>query len=259
METDFNYRKNVVLLIIHAPEEQYTFEELKQVFSSERAVHINKDLYINSYQTAKSHINSIRIIAYSRTTKHPDLTWLSVDDPGFLECNKKSYSSMLSMAMSLAFNTGCERLVYINHLCPYINKEHIDFAFSNISEKNAVIGASNKGEIYMFGTSRENMKLFDNFSPFKENLLSEIIEQAKKNKINITGMEELNLIKDEDSLKKWLENKTMRSAIFTGFANKSAALPLENVPSNHKKKKKHVENAIETNTDNNQQNQAQQS
>lgn len=231
-----NNRDNAVVLVLNAPESDLIPQSLKDAFGSERALHTSKDLYLQAYDIANSFKDAIKIIAYSKTAKYPDLTWLSCEDPGFLECHGKSYSEMLMMAASLAFTTGCRKVVYINHLCPFITQQHIDFAFSKINEKNCVVGASEKGGVYLVGISRENLKILENFDPYRDSFLEEVLEKAKRNKASIIGMEDLVIVKDEATLKTWLEAKSPTSSVFSDILKKVDI-------SNHKRKRKekHIE------------------
>lgn len=230
-----NNRDNAIILVLHAPETESVFTEMKESFGAERALHINKDLYSQAYNLANSYGEAIKIIAYSKTMKHPDLTWLSPEDPGFLECHGKSYAEMLIMGASLAFTTGCKKAVYINHLCPFITREHLDFAFSKITEKNCVFGASAEGRVYMAGLTRENMKVLENFSLWQDNFLEEMLEKAKRNKASVTGMEDLVVVRDEASLKRWLEGKNS-SSVFSDIL-KGAENPFSR-ENGHRKKRR---------------------
>ncbi len=235
-----NNRDNAVVLVLGAPEDHLIPQGLKDAFGSERSIHISKDLYVQAYTVANSFEGAIKIIAYSKTPKNPDLTWLSSEDPGFLECHGKSYSEMLMMSASLAFTTGCKKVVYINHLCPFITQQHIDFAFSKISEKNCVIGASESGGVYLVGVSRENLKILENFDPYSDNFLDEILEKAKRNKASVLGMEYLLIVKDEANLKTWLESSSPTHSVFSEILKK-----VDN--GNHKKRKKerHIQEQVE--------------
>lgn len=232
-----NDRENALILVLHAPEAQFVFAQLKEYFGAERALHINNDLYVQTWRLAESFKSAMKIIAYSKTMKHPDLTWLSPDDPGFLECQGKQYWEMAYMASNLAFATGCKKAVFINHLCPFITEQHLNFAFSKISEKNCVLGSSPEGVVYLAGFTRENVKIMEGFSIWQENYLQEMIEKVKKNRASVTGMEDLPIIKDEPSLKTWLEAKGLQSSsIFSELLRNGGIL--ENKENNHKRKRK---------------------
>ncbi|PIS47621.1 MAG: hypothetical protein COT17_02515 [Elusimicrobia bacterium CG08_land_8_20_14_0_20_51_18] len=209
-----NEREKAVVLVIHAPEMEAVFPEMKEIFGNERAVHINRDLYVRAYSTANSYPGTIKVIGYSKTTKTQDLTWLSSDDPGFLECRGRDYSEMLLMTFALAFNTGAEKAVFINHLCPYVKKEHIDFAFSKIGEKSVVVGPAQDGRVYLLGLDKENYRALESFSLWKDNMLEEVMEKAKKQKLSAFMLEELAVIKDEDMLRKWMENRDNDVSVF---------------------------------------------
>ncbi len=244
-----NNRENALILVLHAPETEFIFPQLKDAFGAERALHINKDLYIQAWRLAESFKSAIKIIAYSKTMKHPDLTWLSAEDPGFLECHGKDYSEMAYMASNLAFTTGCKRAVFINHLCPFITEQHLEFAFSKISEKNCVLGSSPEGRVYLAGFSRENLKIMEGFSLWQENYLQEMLEKAKRNKASVTGMEDLTVVKDELTLKNWLEARgSQSSSIFSEILKNAGHSEIREGNHKRKRREKHEKEtfAIET-------------
>lgn len=220
-----NERENAIILIIHAPETEAVFPEMKEIFGNERAVHINKDLYARAYGTANSYRAAIKVIGYSKTAKNQDLTWLSSEDPGFLECQGRNYSEMLLMTLGLAFNTGAQKAVFVNHMCPYVRKEHIDFAFSKIGEKSVVVGPAQDGRVYLLGLDKENFRMLDHFSLWKDNMLEDIQDAARKHKLSVFTLEELAVIKDEEVLRKWMENKDSEISVFKDRFDLSSAPP----------------------------------
>jgi len=242
-------RENAIIYLVAAPDVNNTFDELKNSFGVERSININRDLYIKTYSKISSHKNSVVFIAYSKTKKFYDLRWMSIDEPGFLDTTGKNYYESFILNSELAFKTGAKKVLWVSHLCPFVTEEDINFAFSNIGEKNMVLGpAKNKG-IYLLGFTRENLKILENFYLLKENLKDEIVEKIRKNRISYMEMEEKFIVKDDESLKVWVESKDYIS----DFKKLSPDIGANLKEDKHKKKHKEKENAVNGNN-NNQQN-----
>jgi len=240
-------RENSIIYLISSPDSDSTFEELKDAFGAERAVDINMDLYIRTYSKIMSYKDAVLIIAYAKTRKFYDLRWLSYDEPGFLDISGKSYHDAFMSTAELAFKTGARKVLWINHLCPFITSAEIGLAFSNINEKNIVIGpASNKG-LYLAGFSRDAFKVFDDFYPLRENLTDEVMEKIKKNRYSVVEMRENILIKDEDSLKILTEgvNPDLKSAVNSELNN--SAVSNDNIK--HKKKHEKKDDVLNKSAD----------
>lgn len=199
-------RENAIVYIVYAPENKTTFEELKLSFGVERGIGINKELYIKTYSRLKTHSNSIILISYSKSKEFYDLRWLTPEDPGFLDTEGKPYHQSFTLVSELAFRTGAWKVLWVSHLFPFITSQDIDMAFSHIKEKSIVIGpAKNKG-IYLLGFTRESLKLFDNFYLLNEDIKDILIEKCKKVKFSYFEMEEKFIVKDDESLKLWVES-----------------------------------------------------
>ena len=225
-------RENAIIYLVSAPDANNTFEELKTAFGVERAININRDLYIKTYSKISPYKNGVIFIAYSKTRKFYDLRWMSVDDPGFLDTTGKNYFQSFMSNSELALKTGSKKVLWINHLCPFITVDDINFAFSNISEKNVVIGpAKNKG-IYLMGFTKESIKIFDNFYLLRENLKDEVAEKARKSRLSYMEMEERFVVKDDESLKVWVES----GDYISDFKKIPAEFSVNNREDKHRKK-----------------------
>lgn len=198
-------RENTIVYIVLAPDVSNTLNELKTSFGVEKAVNINRDLYIKTYKKISSDLHHV-VISYSKSPKYYDLRWLSENEPGFLDFPTTNYNAAFQKVSELAFRIGAKKVVWINHLCPFINIDDISFAFSNISDKNIVIGpAKNKG-VYLLGFMINTFKIFENVYPVRENMFDEIIDKLKKNRFSYIELEEKFIVKDDESLKLWVES-----------------------------------------------------
>jgi len=232
-------RENAIVYIVNSPDLNNTFDELKNAFGVERAININRDLYIKTYSKISSYDNAVIFITYSKTKKNYDLRWMSMNEPGFLDTAGKNYHQSFIVDVELAFKTGAKRVLWISHLCPLITSDDINFAFSSITDKNVVLGpAKNKG-LYLVGFAKEGLKIFDNFYLLRENLKDELIEKIKKNRFSFVEMEEKFLVKDDESLKNWVESKEYLPQI-----NKNIETTISKEEKHHKKKSKDNDNGI---------------
>jgi hypothetical protein len=222
-------RENAIVYVVYAPNVEYLFDELKKSFGVERALNINTDLYIKTYLKISKYENAIKFIAYSKDFKNPDLRWLSSDEPGFLDVTSKPYNLAFFSICDLAFRTGSTKLIWVNHLAPTISHQDIDKALSMVNDKNIVIGPSKNGSIYLLGFTAPWLKIFDNFYFLSDNIKDEIIDKIKKAKINFSEIDEKFVVKDEESLKLWIESDEYKPSIVESKK--------EEIKYTHKKKK----------------------
>ncbi|MEF3280329.1 MAG: DUF2064 domain-containing protein [Elusimicrobiota bacterium] len=234
-------RENLIIYIVAAPDLSHTFEELKTAFGVERSININRDLYIKTYEKISRIYNAPVIIAYSKTKKYYDLRWLSEAEPGFLDVFDISYHQAFLKTAELAFKTGSKKVLWINHLCPFITQDDINFAVSNITDKNLVIGPAKNGGVYFIGFSRDALKIFENIYPLRESLYEDLLDKIKKNRFSYMDLEERLLIKDNESLKAWIE-----SGDYIADLKKLSAMQETSSDAENKPKKKHKEKDLPT-------------
>ncbi|MCX7905676.1 MAG: hypothetical protein N2446_03125 [Elusimicrobiales bacterium] len=199
-------RKNAVLFLVTSPVVELIDSEIKKRFGIERSVNIIKDITIKTYSKIKNNDDYMLLIAYFSSKKFPDLRWLDSYEPGYLDISGLDYQSAVFKSSDYAFRMGAEKVVLINPLCPFIEKVDIVAAFSNIKEKQIVIGHASNGGIYLFGSNNETFKVLSFHSPIDDSDFDETLDKAKKNRYLIFEMEPKFIIKDDDSLRKWLES-----------------------------------------------------
>lgn len=207
-------RDNCIILIIDPPVPDNTDAELRRSLGTERAVHINHDLLSNAYKKAKAYKGAITILSYARGVKNPDLTWLDADDPGFLESKEPAQEKRALNALELAFFTGAKKAVLLSHLSPTVKPEWLDQAFAAINDRTVVLGPNSDGSIYLAGFTQNNFKTLEGLSFTAYKLVEELTEKAKKNKLNVTVLPESYAVRDEESLRKWVESKEVSPTLF---------------------------------------------
>lgn len=207
-------RDNALILLVDAPTPEKTGHELKKVFGPERAVHINLDLMHESYRAAKAYGGAILILSYEKSAKHPDLTWLDPEDPGFLEAHGKSYDERVVAAFTLAFFTGAKKAVMINHLCPAIKPEWLDQALSRTDEKTISLGAAQDGSFHMLGLTQDNLRALESVSFSSGRTAEDIAERARRLKLAVHSLPDTYVVRDEETLRKWIDSKESSPSLF---------------------------------------------
>jgi len=210
-----NKRNNCIILLAEVPEPGKTNCELKTSLGEERALHVSGDLLKNSYALAKNFKDSILLISYEKTSAHPDLTWLDPEDPGFLETKKKTAAEQLTDAFTLAFNAGAKKALFLNHLSPVVKTEWLSQAFDNAGERTISIGRNQDGSFYLLALTKNNLKTISGFSPNAPNTADELSEKAKKNKLAVFITPETFAVKNEETLRTWLETRTQETPLFS--------------------------------------------
>jgi len=207
-------RDNCIILLVDPPEADKISQELKTAFGPERAAHVNGDLLSAAYKLAKGFGDAILLLSYQKTTRHPDLTWLDPEDPGFLEVKTTAGEERLHDAFRLAFFTGAKKAVMISHLSPDLKSDWLSLALDAVGDKTVAIGANQDGSFYLLGLTQQNLKILEapGFSHGKS--AENLTERAKKNKLTIFSTPETYAVTSEETLLKWMEAKETLPPLF---------------------------------------------
>ncbi|MGC8867234.1 MAG: hypothetical protein ACP5IO_06470 [Elusimicrobiales bacterium] len=199
-------RKNALIFIVMSPAMETVDYEIKKSFGIERAVNITRDVTIKTYSNIKSDSDYMMMISYFFTKKFPDLRWLDPYEPGYLDVSNLSYGNALIKSIEYAFKTGADKAVWVNSLCPFVDKNDVINAFSNIGEKQVVLGHAANGGLYMAGVSPHTYTVLSVNSVVSDLSFDETVERIRRNKFVVFELEPRFIIKDDDSLKKWVES-----------------------------------------------------
>jgi len=222
---------------VSPPEQDKISRDFQTVFGPERAAHVSGDLLLQAYKTLKSFPDAILLLSYEKTSKHPDLTWLDPEDPGFLEFKAKPLDERIRDVFQLAFFTGAKKAVLIDHLSPEIKGDWLSQAFTALNDKTVALGANQDGSFYLLGLTQQNLKLLDT-PGFTSGKSAEVLgERVKKNKLSLFSTPETYCINTEDSLRKWQEN---REAAPHFFADKPAPSAAQQEPETKKYGRRHA-------------------
>ncbi len=207
-------RDNCIILLVEAPVPERVSAVLTDAFGLERAVHIHLDLIQNAYKLVKNFRNAIPILAYEKSAQHPDLTWLSADDPGFLDIKGKNPDEGIANGLRLAFTTGAKKALLLNHLSPGINSEWLQLAFDAITEKNIALGPNTNGSVYLVGLTLTNLKIIDDSPLASVKSTEEISDKARKAKLTVSVLPEACAVESEETLRAWREGKAPARQLF---------------------------------------------
>ncbi len=207
-------RDNCIVLLVDPPEADRINQDLKTAFGPERAAHVNGDLLAAVYKLAKGFQDAILIISYAKSSRHPDLTWLDPEDPGFLEAKSHQYEERLLDALRLSFFTGAKKAVLISHLSPEIKPEWLFQAFDAVNDRTVAIGANQDGTYYLVGLTQPNLRIFETpgFSLGKS--AETLAERARRNKLSVVSTPETYSVTGEESLLKWMESREIIPSVF---------------------------------------------
>jgi len=207
-------RDRCIILLIDPPEAEKISPEFKTAFGPERATHVNSDLLSAAYKLAKGFGESILLLSYLKTSRHPDLTWLDPEDPGFMEVKNPAAEDRIQDAFRLAFFTGAKKAVLIRHLSPELKSEWLSLAFEAVSDKTAAIGANQDGSFYLLGLTQQNLKILETPGFFSGKSAENLAERAKKNKLTVFSTPETYALTSEETLLKWMESRETLPPLF---------------------------------------------
>lgn len=234
-------RDNCIILLVDAPETDKINPDLKTAFGPERAVHVNGDLMSSAYRLAKGFNEAIMILSYEKTLRHPDLTWLDPEDPGFLEVKSRTWEERARGAFQLAFFTGAKKAVLVNHLTPDIKKEWLYQAFDSVTDKTVAVGPNNDGTFYLLGLTQPNLRILDAAGFSAGKTAENLSERAKKAKLAVFNTPESYAVTGEETLLKWMEAKEALPPLF----HHAEPLPAHNHEPHKKHHKRHSRAAQE--------------
>jgi len=207
-------RDNCIILLVDAPVPESVDPGLTGTFGAERAVHIHLDLLQNAYRLVKNFGNAIRILAYEKSPRHPDLTWLDADDPGFLDTKGKRPDKGIADVFRLAFNTGAKKVLLLSHLSPGIKADWLQQAFDSITERTVALGPNTNGSVYLVGLAVAHLKLLEGSVFTSVKAAEEFSDKARKAKLTVSMLPEACAVESEETLRAWLEAKDPAQPLF---------------------------------------------
>lgn len=202
-----------IILFIDAPIPDKIDSQLKSVFGVERAIQVYLDMVHSIYNTVKTFTDVSVIISYNKSSKNPDLTWLDSDDPGFLENRKENFQDRAVGASTLAANAGAKKIMLLSAFSPSVKREWIEQAFNLLSDKNIIVGPTKEGGCYLVAFPLAGIKILENFDMNRPGIIDEISEKSKKLKLSVQNLPETYVIKDEETLREWINSKEQKISI----------------------------------------------
>ncbi len=199
-------KDHCLIFIIDAPISENIDPELKKVFGAERAARVYIDLLNNSYKMAKKVSSSSIIISYKNSSKHPDLTWLDEDDPGFSEAKIKNLNERILSLFHWAFNAGAKKAILLANSSPEAKSEWIEKSFELINKETVTLGPTDENP-YLFGIAFNNVNLLKKINFFTGDLTDDIYEKIKQQKLKIQSQPKTYTVNSEETLEKWMKSK----------------------------------------------------
>ncbi len=223
-------RDHCIILLIEAPVPENVTPEFSVAFGAERAARVNLDLLQNAYKLAKNFTGAFLILSFEKSHRHPDLTWLDNEDPGFLQAKGQTPENRIIDAFHLAFNTGAKKVILLNHLSPRVKPEQLSQAFDSVTEKTIALGLNQDGSVYIAGLTQNNIKILEGLSFSSPKIADELSVKAKKNNLSVFSLPEGFAVKNEETLRAWTSDRDSNPSLFrtspTGIAG-PAAQPAE--------------------------------
>lgn len=220
-------RDNCIILLVEPPVPERIAPEFLTAFGAERAMHIHLDLLQNAYSLAKNFKDAVLFLSFDKSPRHPDLTWLDAEDPGFLDAKGKNPEARIMEAFQLAFNTGSKKALLLNHLSPEVKPEWLYQAFDSVTEKTVTLGLNQGGSAYLLGLTLDNLRAMEGLSFRSAKIADEIAERAKRNKFNIFSLPEAYAVKSEETLRKWMDARNAAPSLFKAPPGAKTDLPEE--------------------------------
>jgi rSAM/selenodomain-associated transferase 1 len=125
----------------------------------------------------------------------------------FTEQKENDFENNFLSVIASAFKKGYEEVVIIGGDSPEISNLTIHKAFSELKQKNVVIGPSNDGGFYLLGLKKYNSSLFENVNWFTSKVYSQILHNLKNISFEYSILNTLDDIDTGEDLKKLLKNK----------------------------------------------------
>ncbi|TYP93973.1 hypothetical protein LX73_1690 [Fodinibius salinus] len=107
----------------------------------------------------------------------------------------------MQYAFRKGFKSGADRIVIIGSDCADLQKHHLDNAFRKLQEYDVVIGPSQDGGYYLLGMRDYYPILFKDKEWSTGSVYQDTVEQAKKKKISLAALAELNDIDTESDMR----------------------------------------------------------
>lgn len=166
-------------------------------------------IYIEITQKTFAKINLLKDIkifpVYQKTSRYPDLRWLSPIDPGFLVQKGTDEYEQLKNAAKWALSTGINTIGVLWLDMFYINPDYITKAFEILRQKHIVIGKSKEGECYFTGFDKSCEPILEKITINDKSGICERLEYiCEKSKLTVYQLPQTYKVTDEQSYHQWI-------------------------------------------------------
>jgi hypothetical protein len=113
----------------------------------------------------------------------------------------------MSNAFKKSFEEELEKVVLIGSDCPTLKNQIIEEAFESLDHSDVVIGPSKDGGYYLIGMSSFKPEILQDISWSTEDVLQQTEQKAEQHGINLTKLQVLNDIDNENDWNEYLAGK----------------------------------------------------
>jgi len=193
---------NTILLLLSAPTAENVSRGLLDSFGEDRACEVYCELARAAYASAKGVSSARAILAYQPSSKYPDLRWLDSEDPGFLNQKGSTAGERFYNSVKWCIEAGSTGVAVFSPYAPGVPEQWLKDAFTQLAKTPLVLGPTAEGNCYLIGAAAPFPFLAE--YPWEgRNMRDELVEAAKKNRIEPAILPEFYEVKSENAYKQW--------------------------------------------------------
>ena len=193
---------NTILLLLTAPTPDNVSRGLVDSFGADRACDIYCELARAAYGAAKSVPNARAILAYLPNNKYPDLRWLDSEDPGFLNQKGSTAGERFYNSVKWCIEAGSTGVAVFSPYAPGVPEQWLKDAFAQLAKTPLVLGPTPEGNCYLIGAATPFPFLAE-FPWEGRNMRDELVDAAKKTRVEPAILPEFYEVKNETAYKQW--------------------------------------------------------
>ncbi|NLO91597.1 MAG: DUF2064 domain-containing protein [Elusimicrobia bacterium] len=193
---------NSILLPLDAPAPETVARTLADSFGQERACDIYCEIARASYAAAKA-VRGVRtVLSYLPNSRYPDLRWLDDEDPGFLAQKGATIGERFHNSAKWCLEAGSTGVLVLSPYAPGVPEQWLRDAFEKLKTTQLVIGPTGDGHCYLVAMSAQ-LPFLSEYPWEGRNTRDELVEHAKRMRIEPAILPEFYEVKDEASYRKW--------------------------------------------------------
>ena len=193
---------NTILLPLAAPSPETVSRSLADSFGQDRACDLYCEIARASYAAAKA-VRGVRtVLSYLPNSRYPDLRWLDEEDPGFLNQKGATSGERFYNAAKWCLEAGSTGVLVLSPYAPGVPEQWLRDAFEKLKSTQLVLGPAQDGHCYLLALSAP-LPFLAEYPWEGRDTRDELVEQAKRLRIEPAILPEFYEVKDEASYRKW--------------------------------------------------------